>query len=41
VREFDQALPGLDEEARRLFTRMRDSHLRSITACEALLRQPG
>jgi hypothetical protein len=36
VKEFEQALPQLDDEARELFTRMRDSHLRSAAACEAL-----
>jgi nitronate monooxygenase len=39
VKQFESALPGLDAEARDLFTRMRDSHLRSIAACEALARQ--
>jgi nitronate monooxygenase len=39
VKEFEQALPRLDAEARDLFTRMRDSHLRSIAACEALVRR--
>lgn len=38
VKQFEQALPGLSPEARDVFTRMRDSHLRSIAACEALLR---
>ena len=38
VREFEKALPELDDEARSLFTRMRDSHLRSIAACEGILR---
>ena len=36
VKRFEEALPGLDGEARELFTRMRDSHLRSIAACERL-----
>jgi nitronate monooxygenase len=42
VRKFEAELPKLDEEARNIFARMRDSHLRSIAACEALLRSlPG
>jgi len=42
VRKFEAELPKLDEEARNIFTRMRDSHLRSIAACKALLRSlPG
>lgn len=38
VREFERALPDLDDEARGLFIRMRDSHLRSIAACERILK---
>jgi len=38
VKRFEESLPALDEEARQVFVRMRDSHLRSIAACEALLR---
>jgi nitronate monooxygenase len=38
VKQFEEALPTLTPEARDTFTRMRDSHLRSIAACEALLR---
>jgi nitronate monooxygenase len=38
VREFERALPELDDEPKALFTRMRDSHLRSIAALEALGR---
>ena len=38
VRKFEAELPRLGEEERSTFTRMRDSHLRSIAACEALLR---
>lgn len=38
VKRFEEALPGLDPEAREVFTRMRDSHLRSIAACEAVVR---
>jgi len=36
VRKFEEALPGLEAEGRELFARMRDSHLRSIAACEAV-----
>jgi nitronate monooxygenase len=36
VKEFEQALPRLQPDARDLFTRMRDSHLRSIAACEKI-----
>jgi nitronate monooxygenase len=39
VKRFEEALPGLDAEAQAVFTRMRDSHLRSIAACEAVLRR--
>jgi nitronate monooxygenase len=38
VKQFEAALPDLDAEARDLFTRMRDSHLRSIAACQALAK---
>ena len=38
VKRFEEALPRLDPEAQKLFIRMRDSHLRSIAACESLLR---
>jgi nitronate monooxygenase len=38
VRQFEKELPAMGEEARSVFTRMRDSHLRSIAACERLLR---
>ena len=34
VKRFEESLPPMDPEARELFTRMRDSHLRSIAACE-------
>lgn len=37
VKQFEAELPRLDPHAREAFTRMRDSHLRSIAACEALL----
>ena len=38
VQRFEQQLSTLGEEERAAFTRMRDSHLRSIAACERLLR---
>ena len=38
VKRFEQALPGLDPEAQSVFIRMRDSHLRSIAACEKLVQ---
>jgi len=38
VKKFEQALPQLGPEARDIFIRMRDSHLRSITACERLIQ---
>ena len=37
VKRYEEALPTLDPQARDVFTRMRDSHLRSIAACESLL----
>jgi nitronate monooxygenase len=37
VRAFDSSMNQLDAEARAVFLRMRDSHLRSISACEALV----
>jgi nitronate monooxygenase len=37
VRRFEAALPTLDREAQDVFTRMRDTHLRSIAACERLI----
>ena len=36
VKKFEETLPHLDADARDLFTRMRDSHLRSIAACKAV-----
>jgi len=36
VKRFEEALPRLDPESQDLFTRMRDSHLRSIAACEKI-----
>jgi len=38
VRKFEEVLPGLPADARELFVRMRDSHLRSISACESVLK---
>jgi nitronate monooxygenase len=38
IKRFDEALPSLGEEEKALFARMREIHLRSISACEALLR---
>jgi nitronate monooxygenase len=38
VKKFEQELPRLDQEAQNLFIRMRDSHLRSIAACESILK---
>jgi nitronate monooxygenase len=34
VKKFEEALPGLPAGAQDVFTKMRDSHLRSIAACE-------
>jgi nitronate monooxygenase len=38
VSRFEEALPKLDAGSREVFQKMRDSHLRSIAACEALAR---
>ena len=38
VKKFEAELPRLDPEAQDLFIRMRDSHLRSIAACEKLAK---
>jgi hypothetical protein len=38
VREFEQALPGLEGPAQDILTKMRDSHLRSIAACEGVAK---
>jgi len=38
VRRFEAELPQLAPEPRDTFTRMRDSHLRSIAACESIAR---
>jgi len=36
IRRFDEALPRLQGEAKTQFARMRETHLRSIAACEAI-----
>jgi nitronate monooxygenase len=36
VKRFEAALPTLDADTQAVFMRMRDSHLRSIAACERL-----
>ena len=38
VKRFEQALPELEPHARDVFAKMRDSHLRSIAACESVLK---
>jgi nitronate monooxygenase len=38
VKQFEQAFPTLDPAALAVFTQMRDSHLRSIAACETILK---
>ena len=38
VKQFDEALPSLDSEARSTIEAMRESHLRSIGSCEAVVR---
>ena len=38
VKQFEAQLPKLDGDAQNLFIRMRDSHLRSIAACERLVK---
>jgi nitronate monooxygenase len=39
VKKFEEALPSLPADAQDVFTKMRDSHLRSIAACEALIQR--
>ena len=39
VTQFEAALPRLGPEERDVFVRMRDSHLRSISACERLAKE--
>ena len=38
VQRFEESLPKLSPAARDVLTRMRDSHLRSIAACEKVAR---
>jgi nitronate monooxygenase len=38
VKRFEEAAPALGPEARDVFAKMRDSHLRSIAACERVLQ---
>jgi nitronate monooxygenase len=38
VQRFEESLPRLNPEARSVLARMRDSHLRSIAACEQVVR---
>ena len=38
VGRFENELPRLAPDAQDMFTKMRDSHLRSIAACEKLVR---
>ena len=38
VRQFEAELPRLEPGPRDIFIRMRDSHLRSIAACESVAR---
>jgi len=37
VKRFDEAVPRLDDSARETITAMRESHLRSIERCEAVV----
>ena len=38
VKRFEESLGRMSAEERDLFTKMRDSHLRSIAACEGILK---
>ena len=38
VKRFEESLGRMSAEERDLFTKMRDSHLRSIAACERLVK---
>jgi nitronate monooxygenase len=38
VKRFEEGLPSLTPDARNVFTKMRDSHLRSIDACERVIK---
>ena len=39
VKRFENELPRLEKPAQDLFIKMRDSHLRSIAACERVISQ--
>ena len=41
VKRFEERLPEMNEESRGLLTRMRDSHLHSIAACETIVQSPA
>jgi nitronate monooxygenase len=38
VKQFERAFPTLDPASLAVFTQMRDSHLRSIAACDRVLK---
>ena len=38
VKQFEAALPQMDAQARDVFTKMRDSHLRTIATCEKIVQ---
>ena len=38
VKRFEESLPEMNEATRGVFTRMRDSHLRSVAACERIVQ---
>ena len=38
VKQFEAELPHLTPDAQNVFAKMRDSHLRSIAACEGILK---
>ena len=38
VRTIEKELPNFNEESRNVFTKMRDSHLRSIAACDSVAK---
>jgi nitronate monooxygenase len=40
VQRFEESLPRLNPAARDVLARMRDSHLRSIAACEKVVQLP-
>jgi nitronate monooxygenase len=39
VKRLDEAPPSLDDEAKALVIRMKESHVRSIAACSAIARE--